>query len=219
MASVVTFWQLPSEEEAFLRYLSRGGDVVAIRHCEAVPDPSAIRPTSVAELIGRRDCDRVYLTLKSVTAGPLPLHRWDPESPGKPVQYSLPVDFPAIVYDAGSLKRRQLSQSNAAAYPAQAPANVAAWMRRVFGWLRRSAPHWHEYQRYRVTELAAKAALDGQLLVPYHGWRGTSTGRSSFAPRRVVGAEEAADRNGVPSRGKEPPGRSRPKRRTGRRGR
>jgi hypothetical protein len=187
MASVVTFWQMPSEEEVFLRYLARGEDVVAIRHREAVPDPSVIRPISVADLIGRPDADRVYLTLQSVVAEPLPLYRWEPESPGEPVRYQLPVGFPAIVYDAGWLAGVELSQSNAAAYPSEAPAAVAGWMRRVFGWLRRAAPHWHEYDAYRVTELAANAALDGLSLVPYHGWRGTSTGRSSFAPRRRAG--------------------------------
>jgi hypothetical protein len=192
MASVVTFWQLPSEEEALLRYLSRGGDVVAIRHCEAVPDPAAIRPTPVTDLVGRPDSGRVYFTLRLVVAEPLPLHRWDPESPGDPVRYSLPVAFPAIVYDAGSLVGRQLSQSNAAAYPAQAPAEVAAWMQRVFGWLRRASPHWHEYPGYRVTDLAAEAALDGLLLVPYHGWQGTPTGRSSFAPRRAGRPDQSA---------------------------
>ena len=56
-------------------------------------------------------------------------------------------------------------------------------MRRVFAWLRRHTPHWHEYQGYRVTERAAHATLGGLLLVPYHGWRGDTTGRSSFAPR------------------------------------
>jgi hypothetical protein len=190
MASVVTFWQLPSEDAVLLRYLDRGGEVVAIHHREAVPDPAMIRPLSVADLIGRQDSDRVYLTLQSVVADPLPLHRWEPESSGEPVRYSLPVGFPAIVYDAGRLADGRLSQSNAVAHPSQAPAAVAAWMRRVFGWLRRATPHWHEYKSYRVTELAAKAALDGLLLVPYHGWRGASTGRSSFAPRRRVGSAE-----------------------------
>jgi hypothetical protein len=183
MASVVSFWQLPDEEPAFLRYLGRGSEVVAIRHMEAVPNPDTIQPVPVKELIGRPDADRLYLTLLSVVAEPFPLHRWEPESPGGPVRFSLPIGFPAIVYDAGTLADGALSQSHAAAYPSEAPAAVAAWMRRVFGWLRRVAPHWHEYEGYRVTELAARAAIDGLSLVPYHGWRGPSTGRSSFAPR------------------------------------
>jgi hypothetical protein len=186
MPSVVTFWQLPTEEEAFLRYLGRGGESVAVRHMEAVPDPATLRPVPVEELVGRTDTGRLYLTLRSVVAEPLPLHRWEPESPGEPVRYSLPVEFPAIVYDAGTLVGRALSQSNCAAYPSEAPAAVAVWMRRVFGWLRRTTPHWHEYERYRVTEFAAQAALGGLSLVPDHGWRGRSTGRSSFAPRPIA---------------------------------
>jgi hypothetical protein len=183
MASTVTFWQLPSEDSVFLGYLARSGVVIAIRHMEAVPDPSLIRPLPVADLIGRTDAHRVYLTLQSIATQPLPLQRWEPESPGAAVRYSLQYDFPAIVYDAGTLADCQLSQSNAAAYPSRAPPAIAKWMRRVFAWLRRVTPQWHEYRGYRVTELAAKAALDGLSLVPYHGWRGPSTGESSFAPR------------------------------------
>ena len=187
MASVLSFWQLPDEEKAFLRYFARGGEVVAIRHMEAVADPAALRPLSVEELIGRSDSIRLYFTLRSVVADPLRLHRWESESPGEPVRYSLPVDFPAIVYDAGTLADGRLSKSNVAADTSQASSEVAAWVRRVFGWLRRATPHWHEYEAYRVTELAAREALGGLSLVPYHGWKGASTGRSSFAPRRRVG--------------------------------
>ncbi len=183
MASVVSFWQLPDEEATFFRYLARGGKVVAIRHMEAVPDPATLRPMPVETLVGRPDAGRLYLTLRSAVADPLPLHRWEPETPGEPVRYSLADEVPAIVYDAGTLANGRLSKSNAVAYPSQAPVAVAAWMRRVFGWLRRATPHWHEYDAYRVTELAAQAALGGLSLVPYHGWRGRSTGRSSFAPR------------------------------------
>jgi hypothetical protein len=183
MASVVTFWQMPGEEERFLRYLAGSGEVVAIRHREAVPDPAAIRPAPIEEVIGRTDAGRLYLTLRAVTTGPLPLHRFEPASPGKPILYSLAIRFPAIVYDAGILADGRLSSSNAAAYPSQAPAEICAWMRRVFAWLRRNTPHWHEYETYRVTEQAARAALEGLALVPYHGWRGRLTGRSSFHRR------------------------------------
>jgi hypothetical protein len=183
MASVVSFWQLPEEEVTFLRYLARNGEVVAIRHMEAVPDPAALQAVPVEELVGRPDSTRLYLTLRAVVADPLPLHRWEPKSPSEPVRFSLPVEFPAIVYDAGTLAGGELSKSNAAAYPSWAPAAVAAWMRRVFGWLRRAAPHWHDYESYRVTERAAQATFAGVSLVPYHGWRGKPTGRSSFASR------------------------------------
>jgi hypothetical protein len=180
MASVVTFWQMPGEEERFFHYLARSADAVAIRHMEAVPDPAAIHPVPIEEVTGRTDAGRLYVTLRSVTTGPLPLHCWEPDSPGGPIRYSLPVRFPAIVYDAGTLADGRLSQSNATAYPSTASTEISAWMRRVFAWLRRNTPHWHEYVGYRVTEQAAWAALDGLSLVPYHGWRGPSTGRSSF---------------------------------------
>jgi hypothetical protein len=182
VASVVTFWQLPDEEAAFFRYLAREAEVVAVRHTEAVPDPATIQSVPVKEFIGRSDTSRLHFTLKSVASEPLVLRRWESESAGNPARYSLPVDFPAIVYDVGSLEGGALSQSNASAYPLEAPTVVSAWMRRVFGWLRQNTPHWHEYEGYRVTERAARAAVNGLRLVPYHGWRGRSTGRSSFTP-------------------------------------
>lgn len=182
MASVVAFWQLPNEEEAFLHYLAQDENVVAIRHREAVPDPATIRAIPVEELIGRTDNSRLYLTLQTVVEAPMDLKRWEPTAPGEPVRYGLGVRFPAIAYDADTLVEGRLSQSNAAAYPSQATEKVATWMRRVFAWLRRTTPHWHEYEKYRVTEQAAQAALGGLVLVPHHSWRGKSTGRSSFAP-------------------------------------
>ncbi len=84
MASVVTFWQLPGEEDAFFRYLARDNELVAIRHMEAVTDPTAIRPVLIEEVIGRTDAGRLYLSLRPVTVGPLPLHCFEPKSPGEP---------------------------------------------------------------------------------------------------------------------------------------
>jgi hypothetical protein len=162
MASVVTFWQLPCEEERFLRFLTRGGDVVAIRHMEAVVDRASIHPLPVGELIGRADTRRLYLTLRSVTAGSLELHRWEPKTQDEPVRYSLPSRFPAIMYDIGTLTEGRLSQSNAAAYPSYAPPAVAAWFSRVFAWLRRASPQWHEYRGYRCTELVLHGADEAE---------------------------------------------------------
>jgi hypothetical protein len=185
MAAVVSFWQLPEEEAAFLRYLARDGQVVAIRHMEAVPDPASLRAVPIEELVGRSDSSRLFLTLRSVVSDSLPLHRWEPKSSDEPALFSLPLEFPAIVYDAGTLVGSELSRSNSVAYPSQAPEEVATWMRRVMGWLRRATPHWHDYKNYRVTERAAQAALSGASLVLYHGWRGKPTGRSSFASRQT----------------------------------
>jgi hypothetical protein len=183
LASGVTYWQLPDEEADFFRYLAER-EVVAIRHMEAVADPAVLRPVPVCDLIGRADESRLFLTVPEVVSEPLPLKAWEPASPGEPVRYSLPYAFPAVMYDAGTLLGGRVSQTHASALPAVAPTSVAAWMRRVFGWLRRATPHWHEYPGYRVTDRAAEAALAGLVLTPYHGWSGNSTGRSSFAPRR-----------------------------------
>jgi hypothetical protein len=183
MASVVTFWQLPGEESALFRYLATNSDVVGIRHCEAVSDPKHIRVEPISTFIGRQDRTRVYMTLRFAT-DPLSLHVWEPEKPGNPILYSLPVEFPAIVYDAGAVVEGRLSLSNTAAHPSRVPAEVEAWMRRVFAWLRRTTPHWFQYETYRATEAAAQAVAGGLELVPHHGWTGPVSGRSSLAQKR-----------------------------------
>ena len=194
MASVLTFWQLPDEEAAFFRDLARGG-VVAVRCQEAVPDPAALVPVPVAELAGRSDAGRLFLFPDAALADPLPLRRWEPEEPGGPARYAPAAGVPAVIYDAGTVRGGALSLSSATAAPAAAPAATAAWMRRVVARLRRAAPHWHEHERYRLTESAARAARGGLVLVPYHGWRGRSTGRSGVLPadRPMAEANAASD--------------------------
>jgi hypothetical protein len=179
MPSVVTFWQMPSEEEKFFRYLARF-DARAIRHPEDVADPEKIRAVPIKSLIGRKDAERVYLTLPSMLEKPLSLQKWNQDKPGESVRYTISYSFPAIIYDAGTLEENRLSQSNVSCDLSQSLSEVVVWMRRVLGWLRRATPHWCEFEGCRVTELAMQASIGGMSLVPYHGWSGNSTGRSSF---------------------------------------
>lgn len=189
MASVVTFWQMPDEEDHLFRHLAKREDACAIPFSEAVTDPSLIIAMPMESLVGRCASNRLYLTLREFAKVP-PLHAWAPDDRNERTRYSLPMSFPAIVYDAGTLADGRLSQSNVSAYSSvwdeaakasrSMPEGFVKWMRRVMGWLRRATPDWHEYESYRVSKKAAQAAMNGLVLVPYHGWSGNSTGRSSF---------------------------------------
>jgi hypothetical protein len=191
MACVVTFWQLPQEEDLFFSYVSRKDDVDAFPLIEAVADPGLIRAAPISQLVGRASDVRLYITPREYAASPK-LFAFQPTSLDQPVRYSLASEFPALVYDRGSLKNGRLSQSNASAYTGyvdakarvfhKMPAGFLSWLKRVMGWLRRAKPQWHDYPGYRATNAAAQAALSGLVLVPYHGWSGTYTGNSSFMP-------------------------------------
>jgi hypothetical protein len=183
MATIIAFWQLPGEEAEFFRFLARKSDVVGIRLMQAVPTTDEIRAQPIAAFMNRPDTTRLYLTLASVFP-PTHFRTWQSNQPGERVLYSLPEDFPAIIYDCGVESDGNVSQSHACAYPSSAPREVAAWMRRVFDWLRRATPHWFEYEGYRATPAAARYSMSGLNLVPYHGWTGRRTGRNSFTTKR-----------------------------------
>jgi hypothetical protein len=191
MASVVTFWQLPEEEDVFFNYLSRKDDVHAFPLEDAVADPGLIRSAAIRQFVGRESDTRLYITPREYAASPK-VFAFQPTSLGQPVRYQLASEFPALVYDRGSLKDGRLSQSNVCAYTGyvdaearvfhKMPAGFLGWLKRVMGWLRRATPQWHSYPGYRATNAAAQAAISGLVLVPYHGWSGAYTGNSSFMP-------------------------------------
>src|SRR6516164_208184 len=114
MASGVTFWQLPEEEEVFFRYLMQKDSVQAFPLMEAVADPRLIRAAPIEQLLGRNSDMRLYITPQEYADHPK-IFAFEPTGPGEPVRYTLAMDFPALLYTPGSLKDGQLSQSNASA--------------------------------------------------------------------------------------------------------
>ena len=58
MASCVTFWQLPGEEDVFFRYLMQKDNVYALPLMEAVADPSLIRAEPIERFLGRKSDTR-----------------------------------------------------------------------------------------------------------------------------------------------------------------
>ena len=191
MATGVTFWQLADDQDRFFRYLMQKGSVFAFPHFEAVADLGLIRAEPIEQFLLREFGPRLYITPQKYATHPT-FHAFPPSSSDQSVLYTLSAKFPALVYTPGSLKDGVLSQSNASAYTCyiddeaqvihKMPADFLLWLRQVTGWLRRATPEWHSYRGYRVTKAAAEAALSGLQLLPYHGWGGQCTGKSSFMP-------------------------------------
>jgi hypothetical protein len=191
MASGVTFWQMPDEEEVFFRYLLSKGDIDAFSFLFPARDPSDLRSSPLEAFLGRTDDTRLYLTLHEYAVQP-PIIEFQRQTLDDGPRYTFGVEFPSIMYSRGLVNHSQLSQSNASArtcYPDKAvtvvhkmPEPFLRWVKATMSWLRRATPEWHEYRGYRATKRAAQAALGGLKLVPYHGWSGNSTGESSFMP-------------------------------------
>jgi hypothetical protein len=74
MASVVTFWQLPEEESAFLEYLESTGDIVGVPWSK-VPDRALLEPTPLQTLISR-DPDSVLLGRRELL-GEMPINTFN----------------------------------------------------------------------------------------------------------------------------------------------
>jgi len=48
----------------------------------------------------------------------------------------------------------------------QKPMEFVKWYKRVFGWVSKHTPLWHEYKSYRITERVAIAIQEGWELEP-----------------------------------------------------
>jgi len=73
MASGVTFWQLPEEEEVFFRYLMQKDSVQAFPLREAVADPRLIRAAPIEQFLGRKSDIRLYITPQEYGSCPIRL--------------------------------------------------------------------------------------------------------------------------------------------------
>jgi hypothetical protein len=176
MPAVVTYWWLLEEEDEFLDYLARSGEVVAM------PDAWMDSPEELAAMpVDRyiRECDPVQLLFGlSQHLANVPIR---PRTHHGRAMYSGPnaMESCAISYSRGRLKDSTiLTQFNLAAYwqiwstgpdtgGDKDPAFVK-WGKNVFAWVRRKTPERHQYKQYRVSRRAKQALEKGLIqLVPY----------------------------------------------------
>jgi hypothetical protein len=61
MATGLTFWQMPEEQDRFLEHVAKADDTLAIRHFEALPDRSDLRVLPLAAFVGLHDFKRLHI--------------------------------------------------------------------------------------------------------------------------------------------------------------
>jgi hypothetical protein len=190
MATGLTFWQMPEEQDRFLRHVSEAGGVLAISHFEALSDPKDLRPVPLAAFVGLRDFKRLHIFLAEF-ADDIPIHEF-PSGPGqsRPLYGVDTMSSPSLMYTPGAMVDEALSQSNlstcwtcldaAKRVIVDKPPAFRKWGERVFRWMRRATPEWYGFRGYRCTRTAADRAKSGLRLVLYHCWTGQHTGKGSF---------------------------------------
>ena len=169
MAAVLTFWWMPDEESDFLRLLA-GQDVVA--YPVGATESAILRPIDVDDMIRAHNPKDLWLTLpafvKSVRVD------FQKLSPPHRSGYAVSGMHSTVIgYQRGRfLDDKRLSSSNLHAYWSypddaattmiQKPEAFCKWARKVFAWVRRRTPDWHEYRRYRVSSTVKSAIAAGQ---------------------------------------------------------
>jgi hypothetical protein len=172
MPTVFSFWRLPEEEQDFLAFLDKSGGAVAIpferfrRKEDMVFQP-------ISELLESENPDAVLFSLQNL-ADQLRIHA---VSDDLGTYYTAsPMDSSMIAYERGKLSTdRKLGVTSLAAYWkflndadnqfADKPAEFVSWGKRVFRWLRRTAPIRHESDARPCTEKVAKAIERRLILV------------------------------------------------------
>jgi hypothetical protein len=178
MAAVVTFWRFPDEEERFLRYVVKTGDIWACTG-ERVTDVKRLEPRPIIELIREHDPDAVLFGPREFMDRS-PIKRYEHEGEIRYGRYFMNV--PLISYTRGRFRSpRELGLSNMCAeyddlatdehdpecqYLVRRPEAFIKWVQRVFAWIRRDTPKWHQYKGYRVTERVAEEIAKGLEIVP-----------------------------------------------------
>ena len=169
MPAVVTFWQLPDEEEAFLSYLENTGTVLALPD-HWVKKKEDLSPLPIRKFIADRDPNQLLFGLEERLAE-IPVERWQHEGQWG---YKGPcaMDSCLIAYRRPEYRGKgKLGLSNLAAYWTcldesgstiiDKDPDFVKWGKRVFAWTRRHTPQRH--QRYRMTD-RAKEALENATM-------------------------------------------------------
>ncbi len=168
--AAVTFWWLPEEEQRFLDYLLKTGDILACRF-GPVSEPELLKAEPLVEFIAEHDP-------RNVMFGPREFMDqakvWPVERDGRAFYVHSYSKDPLIVYSRALFRAPgELVQSNLCTkwkridpdlpYLVDKPAEFIQWGRRVFAWVRRATPE--KYREYRISKRVAEELDQGLELV------------------------------------------------------
>jgi hypothetical protein len=170
MPSVLTFWQLPEEEAAFIEYLQTTGNVLALPS-RWVKTREELSPQPIRAYLETHDPPQISFGLEQHLKDISPEPRIYEGESG--FMQPSEMEFCLIGYNRPRFRRNtELGQSNLAAYwqrldpeariLVEKPPEFVRWGKAVFAWLRRHTPEWHQ-KWYRVTQGAMAAKLCGKV--------------------------------------------------------
>jgi hypothetical protein len=175
MPSVVTYWQLPEDEEEFLDFLVKIGAVMAIPTGPWRRTRAELCPRPVARYIEQDDPSSLYFGLQQhIGEEDIEAREQDGE-----MFFTISDTKSCVIgYDRGRLRKgNKLGQSNIYAYWKYPSADATEmldknpdfvkWARRVLGWVRRFTPETAEVHGfpYRATKRVKAALLKGEIEV------------------------------------------------------
>src|SRR5262245_39142562 len=160
--SGITFWQLPSDEEGFLSFLSATTELVAYT-APWKEKPEDVQPVSLSNLVLEQGPTQLMFGPKSGSR-PIEAHSFE----GR-ILYNVRLETSSLImYRRGKLQERTLVQSNLSVYWAylelqtrqfvRKEEQFISWSKSVLAWMRKETPEWYEHKRYRATR-AVKFAL------------------------------------------------------------
>jgi hypothetical protein len=172
MAAVLSFYQLPDEEETFLDYVESTGKIIAVPF-EIVRTRSDFTPLLLRECLNRFNPNLVAFGLEEHSELIKIGAYFDKQ--GEYFTVSL-MASPLIAYTRSRWRApQQLGMSNLAAYWSYPNENGTAmldhpgefikWAKKIFRKGREIAPRWPEHESLRMTPLVADAIREGVKLV------------------------------------------------------
>ena len=175
--SAISFWRFPEEEETFLDFLDRTGNVIAIPY-KNFHSLEEITPRPLRELVKDSDSNSDSYSLL------IGLDHWINQikahsrfHDGENIFGISYFDSPLIVYDRGRIYESQkLLRSNlcgAWSYVDDQKRVIhksdafIKWSKKVFAWVRKATPEFHQYRTYRLTPRVAEAIRNNLIeIVP-----------------------------------------------------
>lgn len=177
MANVLAYWRFPEEEEPFLTYLEKTGDIQASVFT-SVPERVLLRPRPLRELLKAEEPESVVFgRWEFMEYAPIGSYVHEDGSVSYSRHYQ---DGPLICYSRGNFRTpRQLGRSNLCFasscwvsdganpdldHSRPQPPEFLSWARNVLSWVRRHTQP-YQYPRQRITPRVLAEAENGLELV------------------------------------------------------